>query len=141
MPRPPDRGSSAGPRSCGSSSAADRRPATRRCTRLRTTAIYPSCACCSTGEPTGRRGRPRATRRSTSPRRTNAQRPSVCSAAERARRASMFKRIDHVEIVTEELERAVQFYTDVLGFKVRAREHIDRSTLGVTLDLVYLDLG
>src|SRR5262245_63774552 len=53
----------------------------------------------------------------------------------------MFKRIDHVEIVTEELERAVQFYTDVLGFKVRAREHIDRSTLGVTLDLVYLDLG
>jgi glyoxylase I family protein len=53
----------------------------------------------------------------------------------------MFKRIDHVEIVTEELERAVQFYTDVLGFKVRAREHIDRSALGVTLDLVYLDLG
>jgi len=53
----------------------------------------------------------------------------------------MFRRIDHVEIVTHELERAVQFYTDVLGFKVRAREHIDRSTLGVTLDLVYLDLG
>ena len=31
----------------------------------------------------------------------------------------MFKRIDHVEIVTDQLERAVQFYTDVLGFKVR----------------------
>ena len=53
----------------------------------------------------------------------------------------MFKRIDHVEIVTQDLERAVQFYTDVLGFKVRARDHIDRSGLGVTLDLVYLDLG
>ena len=53
----------------------------------------------------------------------------------------MFKRIDHVEIVTEDLERAVQFYSDVLGFKVRARDHIDRSTLGVSLDLVYLDLG
>jgi catechol 2,3-dioxygenase-like lactoylglutathione lyase family enzyme len=53
----------------------------------------------------------------------------------------MFKRIDHVEIVTQDLERAVHFYTDVVGFKVRAREHIDRSTLGVTLDLVYLDLG
>jgi glyoxylase I family protein len=52
----------------------------------------------------------------------------------------LFKRIDHVEIVTEELERSMQFYTDVLGFKVRAREHIDRSPLG-TLDLVYLDLG
>lgn len=53
----------------------------------------------------------------------------------------MFKRIDHVEIVTDQLERAVQFYTDVLGFKVRAREHIARATAGVTLDLVYLDLG
>ena len=53
----------------------------------------------------------------------------------------MFKRIDHVEIVTPDLERSVQFYSDVLGFTVRAREHIDRSTLGVTLDLVYLDLG
>jgi len=46
-----------------------------------------------------------------------------------------------VEIVTDQLERAVQFYTDVLGFKVRAREHIARATAGVTLDLVYLDLG
>ncbi len=53
----------------------------------------------------------------------------------------MFKRIDHVEIVTPDLERAVRFYTDVLGFKVRAREHIDRTAAGVTLDLVYLDLG
>jgi catechol 2,3-dioxygenase-like lactoylglutathione lyase family enzyme len=53
----------------------------------------------------------------------------------------MFKRIDHVEIVTAELERSVQFYTDVIGFKVRARDHIDRSSLGVSLDLAYLDLG
>src|SRR5207245_8991676 len=54
---------------------------------------------------------------------------------------SMFKKIDHVEIVTDQLDRAVQFYTDVLGFKVRARERIERSTLGVSLDLAYLDLG
>jgi len=53
----------------------------------------------------------------------------------------MFKRIDHVEIVTAELERSVRFYTDVLGFKVRARDHIGRSRLGVSLDLAYLDLG
>jgi glyoxylase I family protein len=53
----------------------------------------------------------------------------------------MFKRIDHVEIVTDELERAVRFYTDVLGFTVRARERIERSSLGVPLDLAYLDLG
>ncbi|PYN11464.1 MAG: lactoylglutathione lyase, partial [Candidatus Rokuibacteriota bacterium] len=53
----------------------------------------------------------------------------------------MFKKIDHVEIVTDQLDRAVQFYTGVLGFKLRARERIDRSTLGVSLDLAYLDLG
>jgi catechol 2,3-dioxygenase-like lactoylglutathione lyase family enzyme len=29
----------------------------------------------------------------------------------------MFKRSDHIEIVTDQLDRAVQFYTDVLGFK------------------------
>jgi catechol 2,3-dioxygenase-like lactoylglutathione lyase family enzyme len=27
----------------------------------------------------------------------------------------MFKRIDHVEIVTDRLERTVEFYTEVLG--------------------------
>jgi len=31
----------------------------------------------------------------------------------------MFKRIDHVEIVTDQLTRTVQFYTEVLGFTVR----------------------
>ena len=51
----------------------------------------------------------------------------------------MFKRIDHVEIVTAEPERTVQFYTDVLGFRVKARDHIERP--GGALDLVYLDLG
>ena len=35
----------------------------------------------------------------------------------------------------------MQFYTDVLGFKVRARERIERSSLGVPLELAYLDLG
>jgi glyoxylase I family protein len=43
--------------------------------------------------------------------------------------------------VTHELERAVRFYTDVLGFKVRVRERIERSSLGVPLELAYLDLG
>ena len=53
----------------------------------------------------------------------------------------MFKRIDHVEIVTDELDRTMQFYTDVLGFTVKARDRIERSGLGVPIDLVYLDLG
>src|SRR5438445_11103411 len=53
----------------------------------------------------------------------------------------MFKRIDHVEIVTDQLDRTVQFYTEVLGFTVEARDRIERSGLGVPIDLVYLDLG
>src|SRR4051812_25944016 len=52
----------------------------------------------------------------------------------------MFKRIDHVEIVTDQLDRIVQFYTGVLGFTVKARDRIKRSGLGVPIDLVYLDL-
>ena len=53
----------------------------------------------------------------------------------------MFKRIYHVEIVTDQLDRTEQFYTDVLGFTVKARDRIERSSLGVPIDLVYLDLG
>ena len=53
----------------------------------------------------------------------------------------MFKRIDHVEIVTDQLDRTVQFYTDVLGFKMKTRDRIKRSGPGVPIDLVYLDLG
>ena len=53
----------------------------------------------------------------------------------------MFKRIDHVEIVTDQPERTEEFYSDVLGFTVKARDRIERSGLGVPIDLVYLDLG
>jgi len=53
----------------------------------------------------------------------------------------MFKRIDHVEIVTDSLDKSVQFYTEVLGFTVRAREHIERPGGQGALDLAYADLG
>src|SRR5437868_14946916 len=53
----------------------------------------------------------------------------------------MFKSIDRVEIVTDQLDRTVQFYTEVLGFTVKARDRIERSGLGVPIDLAYLDLG
>jgi glyoxylase I family protein len=55
--------------------------------------------------------------------------------------AMMFKRIDHVEIVTDQLDRTVRFYTEVLGFALKARDRIEQSGLGVPIDLVYLDLG
>ena len=53
----------------------------------------------------------------------------------------IFKRIDHVEIVTDQLDRTEKFYTEVLGFAVKIRDRIERSGLGVPIDLVYLDLA
>ena len=53
----------------------------------------------------------------------------------------MFKRIDHVEIVTEQLDQTVLFYTRCSGISVKARDRIERSGLGVPIELVYLDLG
>ena len=52
----------------------------------------------------------------------------------------MFKRIDHIELVTGNPERAIAFYTGVLGFRVRARDRVPNTLLG-PLDLAYLDLG
>lgn len=52
----------------------------------------------------------------------------------------MFKRIDHIELLTAHPQRAIEFYTGVLGFKVRARDRVPQTPLG-PLDLVYLELG
>ena len=52
----------------------------------------------------------------------------------------MFKRIDHVEIVTDKPAETERFYTEVLGFRVKARDHIERPD-GSALNLTYLDLG
>ena len=53
----------------------------------------------------------------------------------------MFKRIDHVEIVTDRPERLEKFYIEVLGFTLKQRDRVERSGLGVSIDVVYLDLG
>jgi glyoxylase I family protein len=52
----------------------------------------------------------------------------------------MFRKIDHVEVVTNELERSVEFYTGVLGFKLKVRDRVPLPNDGV-LDIAYLDLG
>ena len=52
----------------------------------------------------------------------------------------MFKRIDHVELVTDQPDRTIKFYTDILGFNVRARNRVPQANNAV-LNLVYLDLG
>jgi catechol 2,3-dioxygenase-like lactoylglutathione lyase family enzyme len=53
----------------------------------------------------------------------------------------LFKRIDHVEVVTDRLDESIAFYEGVLGFRVRASDHIERPGQPMALDLVYLDLG
>jgi catechol 2,3-dioxygenase-like lactoylglutathione lyase family enzyme len=52
----------------------------------------------------------------------------------------MFKRIDHMELLTAAPERAVEFYTGTLGFRVRERQRIPQTPRG-PLELVYLELG
>jgi glyoxylase I family protein len=52
----------------------------------------------------------------------------------------MFKRIDHIELLTAAPERTVAFYTNVLGFRERERMRIPQTPSG-PLDLVYLELG
>jgi catechol 2,3-dioxygenase-like lactoylglutathione lyase family enzyme len=52
----------------------------------------------------------------------------------------MFKRIDHVELITDQPQITEKFYTEVLGFKVRARSRVPQSG-DTILNLAYLDLG
>jgi glyoxylase I family protein len=52
----------------------------------------------------------------------------------------MFRRIDHIELLTTDPDRAVAFYSGVLGFAERERMRIPGTPFG-PLDLVYLDLG
>lgn len=50
----------------------------------------------------------------------------------------MFKRIDHVEITTGNLEKTISFYTNILGFQVKERNKMDRPPLE---EIDYLTLG
>ncbi len=52
----------------------------------------------------------------------------------------MFKRIDHVEIVTDKPAETIAFYTQVLGFRERSRDRVERPG-GSAVNLVFLDLG
>jgi len=52
----------------------------------------------------------------------------------------MFKRIDHLELLTASPEREISFYTGILGFKLRKRDRVPQTPMG-PLELVYLELG
>lgn len=53
----------------------------------------------------------------------------------------MFKRIDHIEIVTDRFEPTIAFYTEVLGFTLGARDRIPRPGSDAVLNIAYLGLG
>ena len=50
----------------------------------------------------------------------------------------MFKRIDHVEITPSNLQRSVEFYSNVLGFAFKSRHTVNA---GPIQEIVYLTLG
>lgn len=53
----------------------------------------------------------------------------------------MFKKIDHVEIVTDDLDASLDFYSNVLGLKRKITQRVERSILGVPMDIVMLEIG
>lgn len=50
----------------------------------------------------------------------------------------MFKRIDHVEIVAQDLDRSIRFYTEILGFSLKERMKVPAPPLE---EIAYLSLG
>ena len=50
----------------------------------------------------------------------------------------MFKRIDHVEIIPSDVEQTIDFYVNILGFKVKSRHEMDRPPMK---EIVYIELG
>jgi catechol 2,3-dioxygenase-like lactoylglutathione lyase family enzyme len=52
----------------------------------------------------------------------------------------MFKRIDHIELLTAAPQRTIAFYIGALGFRERERGRIAETPSG-PLELVYLELG
>ncbi len=53
-------------------------------------------------------------------------------------REAMFKRIDHVEIVPRHFEKTIEFYMNILNFKLRERRKVAMPPLE---EIVYLELN
>ncbi|GAN35227.1 MAG: VOC family protein [Candidatus Brocadia sp. AMX2] len=50
----------------------------------------------------------------------------------------MFKRVDHVEIVPRNAEKTIDFYVNVLGFRIRSRKEMKMPPMK---EIVYIELG
>jgi len=50
----------------------------------------------------------------------------------------MFKRIDHIELVPTDIDRTIDFYVSLLGFKIRERFPMSNAPMK---EIAYLELG
>ena len=50
----------------------------------------------------------------------------------------MFKRVDHVEIVPRNAETTIDFYVNILGFRIRSRNEVKMPPMR---EVIYLELG
>jgi glyoxylase I family protein len=50
----------------------------------------------------------------------------------------MFKRVDHVEIVPRNAENTINFYVNILGFRIRSRNEVKMPPMR---EVIYLELG
>jgi catechol 2,3-dioxygenase-like lactoylglutathione lyase family enzyme len=50
----------------------------------------------------------------------------------------MFKRVDHVEIVPRNAEKTIDFYVNILGFRIRNRNEVKMPPMR---EVIYLELG
>ena len=50
----------------------------------------------------------------------------------------IFKRVDHVEIVPGDPERTIDFYTNILNFKIKSRNAVKKPPMQ---EVIYLELG
>ena len=50
----------------------------------------------------------------------------------------MFKRVDHVEVVPGDAEKTIDFYVNILGFRLRSRNEVKMPPMR---EVIYLELG
>jgi catechol 2,3-dioxygenase-like lactoylglutathione lyase family enzyme len=50
----------------------------------------------------------------------------------------MFKRVDHVEIVPRNAEKTIDFYVNILGFRIKSRNEVKMPPMR---EVIYLELG
>jgi len=50
----------------------------------------------------------------------------------------IFKRVDHVEIIPRDPERTIDFYTNILNFKIKSRNEVKMPPMQ---EVIYLELG